>query len=383
MKLSHIPELTAELAAGRAIVLVDDEDRENEGDLIVAAELITPEMINFMARNARGLICLTLTGEHCSRLGLKMQVKEGNSRHSTNFTVPIEAAEGITTGISAADRARTILAAVAPDAKPDDLVQPGHIFPCRAVPGGVLERAGHTEAGCDLCRMAGLQPAATIVEIMNEDGTMARRPDLEAFCEQHGLKMGSIADLIRYRSATEKIIFECEQEKRIETIAGECDLKVYSDQISGARHLAFVFGGIDADTPTLVRVHQFEPLHDLAGRVQFAGRWSFADALHHIAAEGAGVLLLLGGTAVGEETPSLHPSTQTSGSPDGQVSTGTRTVGIGSQILRDLGVGQIRLLGAPTRYPSLSGFGLEVVEFLTDPDSITNNNHGGGKNGDQ
>lgn len=371
MKLASIPELTAELAAGRAIILVDDEDRENEGDLIASADLITADMVNFMARYARGLICLTLNAARCSQLGLKLQSKEGYNPHSTNFTVPIEAASGVTTGISAADRAHTIRTAVASGARPEDLVQPGHVFPCRAVSGGVLERAGHTEAGSDLCRLAGLQPASVLAEIMNEDGTMARRDDLEVFSEQHGLKMGSIADLIRYRSSTEKMV-SLEQERSIETSVGTCKLLVYRDEIDRARHLALVFGQPKADEPVAVRVHQFEPLHDLMGVVQFSERWSFGGAMRYIAAAGTGVLLLLGNRKGGfASAPVLLEEEDGAPSPDkpdddkqGRVSTGTRTLGIGSQVLSDLGVSKIRLLGAPTRYPSLSGFGLELVDFV-------------------
>ena len=359
MKLASVPELIGELSAGRAIVLVDDEDRENEGDLIVAAELVTADMVNFMARYARGLICLTLTPQRCSQLGLRMQVKEGSNQFGTNFTVPIEAATGVTTGISAADRAHTIRTAVAADASPNDLVQPGHVFPVRAVPGGVLERAGHTEAGSDLCRLAGLEPASVLAEILNEDGSMARRPDLEVFSEQHGLKMGSIVDVIRHRSATESVV-SLERSSQVETLAGSCELKVYTDSIAGDQHLAFVFGNPDAQRPVPVRVHQYNPLHDLASIAPSPGDWSFAEALRHIAKAGAGVLVLLGDRA--GPSPVSGMSDTANG---GQMSLDTRTVGIGSQILNDLGVHKVCVLDAPNRSPCLSGFGLEVVEFLS------------------
>ncbi|MGI9344813.1 MAG: 3,4-dihydroxy-2-butanone-4-phosphate synthase [Gammaproteobacteria bacterium] len=376
--LATVPELVQELQAGRAIVLVDDEDRENEGDLIVAAELITPDLINFMAHQACGLICLALTDERCAQLGLKLQEKAGKSALSTNFTVPVEAAQGVTTGISAADRAHTILTAVAKDACPDDLVQPGHIFPIKSESGGVLERAGHTEAGVDLCRLAGLEPAAVLVEIMNEDGTMSRRPQLEDFAAKHQLKMGSIADLIRHRSATERMV-QCESTQNVDTLAGGCRLAVYSDCVSSSRHLAFVFGDWSADDgqEILVRVHQFEPLQDLAGMVRFQRRWSFADSLRYISEQGQGVLLLLAGQS---GLTQLNPESIVAGTSEtttardipamgGSASIAHRTVGIGSQILRDLGVRNLRILGSPGRYPSLSGFGLELTGFVT-PDDV-------------
>lgn len=365
---ASVPELVEELVAGRCVVLVDDEDRENEGDLIAAASLVTADTINFMAKHARGLICLAMRPERSAQLGLKMQEKHGMNPISTNFTVPIEAAKGVTTGISAADRAHTIRTAVAQDARPDDLVQPGHVFPVRSVPGGVLERAGHTEAGCDVCALGGLEPAAVIVEIMKEDGTMARQPDLEKFAAQHDLKMGSIADLIRYRASTEKTV-HLEEERLVETTEGPFTVKVYRDHLGKREHVAFVRGDLSGEEPTLVRVHQFEPLHDLAGASQTPGRWSFGKALQRIAQEDCGVLLLLGGSssplaALHREAPTADESVENGGS----LSTGTRTVGIGSQILRDLGLHRIRLLGFPARYPSLSGFGLEVTDFLASDD---------------
>ena len=276
--LSPITEIVAELKAGRMVVLVDEEDRENEGDLVLAAEFVTPEAINFMARHARGLVCLTLTEEHCRQLEPARMVSANRSAHGTNFTTSIEAAEGVTTGISAADRARTVQAAINPDARPEDIVQPGHIFPVMAEPGGVLSRAGHTEAGCDLARLAGLTPAAVICEIMKDDGTMARLPDLVEFARTHGLKIGAIADLIHYRSRTERLV-ERVGERPLATPYGAFRLVVYRDKLTDATHLALARGPLSPDAETLVRVHEPLSVMDLLDADNGAHSWSIPAAM--------------------------------------------------------------------------------------------------------
>ena len=345
---------------------MDDEDRENEGDLIIAAECITTPDVNFMATNARGLICLTLTRERCEFLKLPLMVDENNTPYSTNFTVSIEAASGVTTGISAADRARTIQVAVDRASEPSDIVQPGHIFPIMAQPGGVLRRAGHTEAGCDLARLAGLSPAAAIVEIMNEDGTMARRPDLEIFAEKHGLKIGTIVDLIHYRIANEQTVSLVGTEK-VQTQFGEFDCHTYRDSISGSMHLAFTKGEIKADEPALVRVHIPNTVRDIC-EVYNAERtsWSFSSALKRINEEGSGVAVLLSGDDYGQP---LEQDIASALARDKESSAVSRsgsdvTIGTGSQILRDLGVGKMRLLSYPARFNAISGFDLDIVEFV-------------------
>ena len=290
--LSPTTEIVAELKAGRMVVLVDEEDRENEGDLVLAAEFVTPEAINFMARHARGLVCLTLTEEHCRQLDLAPMVSANRSSHGTNFTTSIEAAEGVTTGISAADRARTVQAAISPSARPEDIVQPGHVFPVMAEPGGVLSRAGHTEAGCDLARLAGLTPAAVICEIMKDDGTMARLPDLVEFARGHGLKIGAIADLIHYRSRTERLI-ERVGERPLATPHGAFRLVVYRDKLTDATHLALARGPLSPDTETLVRVHEPLSVMDLLDADSAAHSWSIPAAMAAVAEAGRGVIVLL------------------------------------------------------------------------------------------
>ena len=366
MKLNTVEEIIEDIRQGKMVILMDDEDRENEGDLIVAAECVTTPDINFMATNARGLICLTLTRERCEFLKLPLMVDENNTPYSTNFTVSIEAATGVTTGISAADRARTIQVAVDRASEPGDIVQPGHIFPIMAQPGGVLRRAGHTEAGCDLARLAGLTPAAAIVEIMNEDGTMARRPDLEIFAEKHGLKIGTIVDLIHYRIANEQTVSLVGTEK-VQTQFGEFDCHTYRDSISGSMHLAFTKGEIKVDDPTLVRVHIPNTVRDIC-EVYNAERtsWSFSSALKRINEEGSGVAVLLSGDDYGQP---LEQDIASALARDKEASTSSRsgsdvTIGTGSQILRDLGVGKMRLLSYPARFNAISGFDLEVVEFV-------------------
>ncbi len=369
MAISSAQEIIDDIRQGKMVVLMDDEDRENEGDLIIAAEAITPEAINFMATHGRGLICLTLTQQRCQQLGLPLMVSDNNAQFSTAFTVSIEASEGVTTGISAADRARTVQAAVAPNANAADLVQPGHVFPLMAQEGGVLTRAGHTEAGCDLARLGGFNPSSVIVEILNEDGTMARRPDLEVFCDKHGIKLGTIADLIEYRNLNETTI-ERVAECTLPTEFGEFDLVTYRDTIDNQIHYAMRKGEISAN-PTLVRVHLQDTFTDLLRSDRTAERsWGLTRAMSRISEEG-GVLVILGK----EETPDsiinkvkAFEAQDKGEKPAGAKWQGTsRRVGIGSQILADLGVKQMRLLSSSTkRYHALSGFGLNVVEYVTE-----------------
>ncbi|MCU8438028.1 bifunctional 3,4-dihydroxy-2-butanone-4-phosphate synthase/GTP cyclohydrolase II [Vibrio vulnificus] len=367
MPISTSQEIIEDIRLGKMVILMDDEDRENEGDLIMAAEHITPEAINFMAKYGRGLICLTMTKERCQRLGLPPMVQDNNAQYTTNFTVSIEAAEGVTTGISAADRARTVQAAVAKEAKAADLVQPGHIFPLAAQDGGVLTRAGHTEAGCDLARLAGFEPASVIVEILNDDGTMARRPDLEVFAEQHGLKLGTIADLIEYRNNTETTI-ERVAECKLPTEFGEFDLVTYRDTIDNQIHFALRKGTVGDQTP-LVRVHLQDTFTDLLRSDRNAERsWTLDKAMKRIGQEG-GVLVILGN----EESPELlihrvkmFEAQDKEEAPKLAKKQGTsRRVGVGSQILADLGVHDMCLLSSSNKkYHALGGFGLNVVEYV-------------------
>ncbi|GAB6066951.1 bifunctional 3,4-dihydroxy-2-butanone-4-phosphate synthase/GTP cyclohydrolase II [Methylothermus subterraneus] len=364
--MNTIEEIIEELRQGRMVVIMDDESRENEGDLVLAACFTRPEDINFMARYARGLICLTLTRERCERLRLPLMVTENRAPHRTNFTVSIDAASGITTGISAADRARTIQVAVAPNARPEDLVQPGHVFPLMAHPGGVLSRAGHTEAGCDLARLAGLPPAAVIVEILNEDGTMARRPELERFAREHGLKIGTIADLIRYRLEHEKTV-ERVSECRFPTEYGEFRLIAFQDKVDNKLHLALVMGEVAGDEPVLVRVHARNLLSDLLASKR-EPRMPLRLAMQRIAEEKRGVLVVIRNE---EDTRSLlekihRYQMQDHGVelPEDLPTEDWRTTGTGAQILADLGVHKLRVLGAPKKFKGLPGFGLEVVEYV-------------------
>ena len=359
--ISPVADIVAELAAGRMVVVVDDEDRENEGDLLMAAEFVTPEAINFMARYGRGLICLTLTEEHCRRLSLPLMVSNNGTKHGTNFTVSIEATEGVTTGISAADRARTVQAAVAADARPQDIVQPGHIFPLMAQPGGVLIRAGHTEAGCDLAALAGAAPAAVICEILNDDGNMARLPDLVEFARVHGLKVGTIADLIHYRSRNESLITRA-AERVVETVHGPFRAVAYIDRAGGASHLALVRGEIAADRETYVRVHEPLSVLDLIDVGASTHSWSVDAALRAIAAHGAGVMVLLNTGESAENLVGQFNDLNAGVRP--KVKMDLRTYGIGAQILRDLGVGQMKLLANPRKMPSMAGFDLEVCGYV-------------------
>ncbi|RRU93331.1 3,4-dihydroxy-2-butanone-4-phosphate synthase [Stutzerimonas xanthomarina] len=357
MALNTAEELIEDIRAGKMVILMDDEDRENEGDIIVASECVTAEHINFMARFARGLICMPMTRERCELLKLPLMAPRNGSGFGTKFTVSIEAAEGVTTGISAADRARTVQAAVARAAKAEDIVSPGHIFPLMAQPGGVLARAGHTEAACDLARMAGFEPSGVICEIMNDDGTMARRPELELFAEQHGLKIGTIADLIHYRMIHERTV-ERVSEQPLETELGQFNLVTYRDGVEDTVHMALTRGEISPEEPTLVRVHNMEPLRDLL-LVTVQGRWSLRAAMSEVAKAGKGVVLLLGNPLTGPQllaqlTRQQPPTPAT-----------YSTVGAGSQILRDLGVRKMRLMSAPMKFNAISGFDLEVVEYLS------------------
>ncbi len=362
MPHAPITEIIAEFKAGRMVVLIDEEDRENEGDLVLAAEFVTPEAINFMARHGRGLICLTLTEDRCRQLNLPLMVSANRSVHGTNFTVSIEAAEGVATGISAADRARTVQAAVALHARPEDIVQPGHIFPLQAEPGGVLNRAGHTEAGCDLAALAGLTPAAVICEILKDDGTMARLPDLVEFAREHGLKIGAISDLIHHRSRTEKLI-ERVGERPLATPCGAFRLVVYRDKLSDATHLALVRGPISPDSETLVRVHEPLSVMDLLDARSQSHSWNIPAAMEAVAEHGRGVIVLLHRPESAQELRRRAIADQ----PPQNTKMDLRNYGIGAQILRDLNVGRMRLLARPRKMPSMAGFDLEVTGYLEQP----------------
>lgn len=367
MSLNTTSEIIDEIRNGRMVILMDDEDRENEGDLIMAASCVRSEDINFMARYGRGLICLTLTGDHCQKLNLPLMTSHSNSNFGTNFTVSIEAAEGVTTGISAADRALTIQKAVAVDAQPSDLVQPGHVFPLMAQTGGVLSRAGHTEAGCDLARLAGLQSSAVIVEILNDDGSMARRPDLEKFAKKHNLKIGTIADLIHYRIENEKTV-EHMTESVLPTEYGDFVLHAYQDKLEKKLHLALVKGKLNPDTPTLVRVHLENPISDLTGSLAKDRGWPVDDVLKRLSKEESGVLVILCNQyeplELINQIESYRTSKEQLKSNRNKNSKDLRTIGLGAQILSDLGVRKMRVLSAPKRIHALSGFGLEVVEYV-------------------
>jgi len=366
MSFATIPELLDELRAGRMVVIVDDEDRENEGDLIMAAELVRPQDINFMVTHARGLVCLSLTRERCRQLGLPPMVRDNTSSHGTNFTVSIEAAEGVTTGISAYDRAHTIRTAVRPDASARDLSQPGHIFPLQAQPGGVLNRAGHTEAASDLALLAGLEPAGVLVEILNPDGSMARRPELEVFAREQGLKIGSIEELIRHRLATEHTV-ERVDVRTIDTEHGAFALHTYRDRLSHALHFALLRGDADASTPTLVRVHMLNPLADALHwrRADFGP--AVGDVLAMIAREGRGALVLLGESHDADALLARVREQPEAPRTRGGSLAEWRRNGAGAQILADIGLGKLRVLGTPRRQVGLAGYGLEVVEFLELP----------------
>ncbi|MEP7064231.1 MAG: bifunctional 3,4-dihydroxy-2-butanone-4-phosphate synthase/GTP cyclohydrolase II [Betaproteobacteria bacterium] len=362
MALSPIPDIIDDLKAGKLVVLVDDEDRENEGDLVFAADFVTPDKINFLAKHGRGLVCMPITATHAEQLQLAPMTSRNRSVHGTNFTVSIEAAKGIATGISAADRALTIKVASRPGAQASDIVHPGHVFPLIAQPGGVLMRAGHTEACCDLMQLAGLNPAAVLCEIMNDDGTMARLPDLEKFSAAHGLRIGAIADLIQYRSRTEKLV-ERIAERPLTTQAGAFRLVVYRDKLTDATHLALVRGPISPDTETLVRVHEPLSVMDLLDTQSATHSWSIPDALAAIAEAGRGVVVLLHRPESAEELRTRAITAAPPVAPKMDL----RNYGIGAQILRDLNVGRMRLLAKPRKMPSMAGFDLEVVGHIEQP----------------
>jgi len=363
---SDIEDIITDIRAGKMVIMVDDENRENEGDLIMAAEKVRPEDVNYMATHGRGLICLTISRKRCAQLRLPLMVSDTDDRHATNFTISIEAAEGITTGISAHDRARTIQAAVSPEAKPEDISQPGHIFPVMAQPGGVLTRAGHTEAGCDLARLAGLEPSAAIVEILNDDGTMARRPDLEKFAHTHNVKIGTIADLIRYRLEKERNV-ERISEQMIDTEYGEFTMICYDDHVNRAVHVALVKGDLDkADNP-LVRVHLQDTLGDVIGVQSRSLGWPLHSAIERIANEDTAVIVLLRDQETSHEFMDVVEGLGQTADELQERRSGDnvlRTYGIGAQILRDLGLSKIRVLSAPKHMYAISGFDLEITEYV-------------------
>lgn len=363
--IAPVEYIVAELRAGRMVILVDEEDRENEGDLVLAAEHVTPEAINFMVTHARGLVCLTITEARTKQLGLVPMARDNKSPYSTAFTVSIEAAEGVTTGISAQDRANTVLAAVARDAKPEDIVQPGHVFPITAREGGVLVRAGHTEAGCDLPKMAGLEPSSVICEILKEDGTMARLPDLIEFAQQHGLKIGTIADLIQFRSRHETLV-ERTASKVVRTVRGEFVLHAYTDRASNEVHLALTKGEISPEIETLVRVHEPLNVFDFLDLDNGRHVFSLDNAMTMLSQSESGVIVLMRRQENEREivralTEKL-PEKRTAAKWD------PRIYGIGAQILRDLGVRKMRLMASPRRMPSMTGFDLEVTGYVAAPD---------------
>ena len=362
--ISPVEDIVADMRAGRMVILVDEEDRENEGDLVLPADHVSAEAINFMARFGRGLICLTLTRAHCERLQLPPMAVRNGTKMGTAFTVSIEAAEGVTTGISAADRARTVQAAVAKDASASDLVQPGHIFPLQAVDGGVLMRAGHTEAGCDLAAMAGCTPAAVICEIMKDDGTMARLPDLQLFAAQHGLKIGTIADLIEHRSRVDSLV-ERVGSRRIETAAGSFTALAFRDKPARGVHLALVKGTWAADDVVTVRVHEPLSVLDALEVNRTMHSWSLEASLAKIAAQGKGVVVLLNCGESAEQLLTQFEGTARAAHAPQQGRIDLRTYGIGAQILRECGVHRMNLLGSPRRNPGMTGYGLEIIGYIS------------------
>ena len=361
--ISPVEDIMAELRAGRIVILIDEEDRENEGDLVLAADHVSAEAINFMARFGRGLICLTLTRERCELLQLPPMATRNGTKHATAFTVSIEAAEGVTTGISAADRARTVQAAVAKGAQVSDLVQPGHIFPLQAVDGGVLMRAGHTEAGCDLAGMAGCTPAAVICEIMNDDGTMARLPDLLVFAAAHGLKIGTIADLIAHRSRHESLV-EKIGSRILQTAFGEFTAYAFKDKPSESLHLALVKGKWPQGDTVAVRVHEPLSVLDVLETGRAMHSWNLDQSLQHIAQEGKGVVVLLNCGESAEQLLSQFEGTARASQAPERGRMDLRTYGIGAQILRECGVQKMNLMGNPRRMPSMMGYGLEIVGYI-------------------
>ena len=368
MKFNTTEEIIEDLAAGRMVIIVDDENRENEGDLLMAASMVKPEDINFMAKYGRGLICLTLTKERCTQLNLPLMVDVTDASHNTNFTISIEASTGVTTGISAYDRAHTVRTAVAPNAVPADITQPGHIFPLMAQPGGVLTRAGHTEAGCDFMRIAQLEPAAVIVEIMDEDGTMARRPQLEKFAEEHGLKIGTIEDLIRYRIHHERTVYRIDSQP-FATDFGLFTLFTYQDSINKEIHFALVKGEVSPDTPVLTRVHLENTLCDTLLGNDISCGWPLRDAIERIASEDCGVAVVLrianDAASLRQRIDKISADKKQDTKHDSSHPVDRRTLGIGGQILFDIGVKKMRLLSAPQIFHGLGGFGLEITEYIS------------------
>lgn len=369
MSFNLVEEILEDISQGKMVIIVDDEDRENEGDLIMASSMVRPEDINFMAQFGRGLICMTMTKERCVQLDLPLMVDNGSQdAHGTNFTLSIEAAQGVTTGISAYDRAHTIRTAIKPNAEPSDLVQPGHVFPLMARPGGVLTRAGHTEAGCDLARLGGFEPSAVIVEILNEDGSMARRPDLESFAKTHDLKIGTIEDLIQYRIRNEKTV-ERVAEMDLPTEFGDFQMIAYENHISGHVHYALVCGDVSGSHPAMVRVHLQDLIADVLPVVSMQFGWPLRDALRRIADDGCGVAIVLRQAETDahlvERIQEMDLKSE-DGGPNVGKSADLRTYGIGAQILSDLGVKQMRVLSAPKKFHALGGFDLEVVDYIWD-----------------
>ncbi|MGN1056690.1 MAG: bifunctional 3,4-dihydroxy-2-butanone-4-phosphate synthase/GTP cyclohydrolase II [Comamonas sp.] len=362
--ISPVEDIVADMRAGRMVILVDEEDRENEGDLVLASDHVTPEAINFMAKYGRGLICLTLTRERCEYLKLPPMAARNGTVYSTAFTVSIEAAEGVTTGISAADRAHTIRTAVAKDAQPSDLVQPGHVFPLQAVDGGVLIRAGHTEAGCDLAAMAGCTPSSVICEIMKDDGTMARLPDLQLFAAEHGLKIGTIADLIEYRSRTESLLAKV-GERTLNTHWGEFTAHLFQDKPSQSVHMALVKGDWTPETEVAVRVHEPLSVLDALEVQRSMHSWSLDTSLEYISAKGQGVVVLLNCSENADQLLAQFEGKARAAQAPERGRMDLRTYGIGAQILRECGVQKMQLLGQPRRMPSMAGYGLEITGYLS------------------
>ena len=366
VEFSSVDEIVADLRIGKMVIVVDDEERENEGDLLMAADKVTPEDINFMAKYGRGLICLTLTQSRCSLLRLPLMASQNSGLEETNFTVSIEASEGVTTGISAHDRARTIRVATAPGAQPSDIKQPGHIFPLMAKPGGVLTRAGHTEAGCDLTRLAGLNPAAVIVEILNDDGTMARRPDLIEFAKHHDIKIGTIADLIRYRVSNEQSI-ERISEQEIDTEFGKFRLMTFEDHINRDVHFALVKGKITDESNPLIRVHVENSLRDSIGVNHQSLGWPMKSALKQLSKEEDSILVALCYSSQPKDFLEMVKGIEAEEMEDSETqaeSSVLRTYGTGSQILRDIGVKRMRVLSEPKKMQAISGFDLEITEYV-------------------
>ena len=366
VEFSSVDEIVADLRIGKMVIIVDDEERENEGDLLMAADKVTPEDINFMAKYGRGLICLTLTQSRCNLLRLPLMASQNNGLEETNFTVSIEASEGVTTGISAHDRARTIRVATAPGAQPSDIKQPGHIFPLMAKPGGVLTRAGHTEAGCDLTRLAGLNPAAVIVEILNDDGTMARRPDLIEFAKHHDIKIGTIADLIRYRVSNEQSI-ERISEQEIDTEFGKFRLMTFEDHINRDVHFALVKGKITDESNPLIRVHVENSLRDSIGVNHQSLGWPMKSALKQLSKEEDSILVALCYSSQPKDFLEMVKGIEAEQMEDSETqaeSSVLRTYGTGSQILRDIGVKRMRVLSEPKKMQAISGFDLEITDYI-------------------